>query len=402
MPNASTTPGPSVSPFDTPIDRTQSDSAKWTYYPAGTLPLWVADMDFASPQPIVDALRARADHAVFGYAMDSVSLREAVVTRLAARYGWQITPDMIVFLPGLVSGLNVVARAVGATGDGILVNTPVYPPFLSATTNQARTLHNAPLAKSTRHDGARRPYLHYALDFDAFAHALQPNTRLYMLCNPHNPVGRAYSRAELEAVGEFALYHDLVICSDEIHAELVLGDTAHIPLASLSPELAARTITLIAPSKTFNVPGLGCSLAIIPDPTLRNQLQQASAGIVPHVNLMGYVAAEAAYTQCDPWLEALLAYLTANRDFLVDTVRARMPKVELTVPEATYLGWLDFSAYGLENPYEFFLENAKVALSAGTPFGAGGEQFVRLNFGCPRATLQQALDQMTAALERAA
>ncbi len=267
--------------------------------------------------------------------------------------------------------------------------------------DQARELHNAPLIKTTRQDAAGRPYLYYEVDFDAMARGIQPSTKLFMLCNPHNPVGRVYTRAELERMGELALQHDLTICADEIHAELLLGESQHIPIATLSPEIAMRTVTLIAPSKTFNVPGLGCSLAVIPDPALRRQLERTSAGIVPHVNVLGYVAAFAAYTQCDDWLDELLEYLTANRDFLLDYVRANMPKVVMTVPEATYLAWLDFSAYGLDDPYQYFLDRAKVALNAGAPFGEGGKHFARLNFGCPRATLHQALDRMLAALPNA-
>lgn len=392
----------STSPFDTLIDRAHSDSGKWSTYGSDVLPLWVADMDFASPQPIVDALHARVDHQVFGYPTDPVELREAAVARLAQRYGWKITPEMIVFLPGLVSGLNVVARATGTPGSGVLVSTPVYPPFMSAPANQDRESQNAPLAKHTRRDHQGRAYLHYEMDFDAMARRVEPSTKLLMLCNPHNPVGRAYTQAELEQLAGFALSHDLTICSDEIHAELLLGQTRHIPVASLDDEIAARSITLLAPSKTFNIPGLGCSLAVIPNPDLRAQINRTSAGIVPHVNLMGYTAALAAYTRCDDWLHELLAYLTANRDFVVEFVRAEMPKVELTIPEATYLLWLDFSPYGLDNPHKFFLDHAKVALNSGAIFGEGGESFARLNFGCPRAILAEALTRMADALHKAA
>ncbi|MCB9136901.1 MAG: putative C-S lyase [Caldilineaceae bacterium] len=378
--------------FDQVVNRRGTDSAKWGYFPEA-LPLWVADMDFRSPQPILDALTARVEEGVFGYALELPELKEAIAARLANRYDWQVTPEEIVFLPGLVSGLNAVSRAIGAPGDGILVNTPVYPPFLTAPENQGRELHAA--EQRTEEEGGT---LRYAIDFDALEAAIRPNTRMFILCNPHNPTGRAYTREELERLADMAARHDLIVCSDEIHCELILDDVKHIPLASLGPDVAARTITLIAPSKTFNVPGLGLSAAIVPNPDLRKQLEQGMAGIVPHCNLLGMHAALAAYTQCDDWLAELLAYLRANRDYAVDYIARHMPNLRTTVPEATYLLWIDCRGAGLENPQEFFLEEAGVALNDGAGFGQGGEGFVRLNLGCTRALLNEALDKMTAAL----
>ncbi|MBX3009940.1 MAG: PatB family C-S lyase [Caldilineaceae bacterium] len=381
--------------FDTIIDRRASDSAKWHFYSEDVLPMWVADMDFRSPEPILRAMHERIDHGVFGYGGVTAQLREVICERMARLYNWKVHPEAIVSLPGLVSGLNVVSRAIGDRGDGVLVNTPVYPPFLSAPTNQERELQSAPLAKEEK-----QGLLHYSLDVAALTQALQANTRLFILCNPHNPIGRAYTRAELQQLAEFCLRHDLVICSDEIHCDLLLGSTQHIPLASLDPEIAERTITLMAPSKTFNVPGLGCSLAIIPNAGLRQKLQKASNGIVPHVNLLGYTAAVAAYAECEDWLQELRTYLTANRDLLVETITREMPQLRVTVPEATYLGWIDCRESGIEgNPQKFFLEQAKVALNDGVPFGDGGEGFVRLNFGCPRGLLEQGLASMQRALQ---
>ncbi|MCB0045182.1 MAG: PatB family C-S lyase [Caldilineaceae bacterium] len=378
--------------FDQVVNRRGTDSAKWGYFPEA-LPLWVADMDFRSPQPILDALTERVEEGVFGYALELPELKEAIAARLANRYDWQVTPEEIVFLPGLVSGLNAVSRAIGAPGDGILVNTPVYPPFLTAPENQGRELHAA--EQRAEEEGGT---LRYTIDFDALETAIRPNTRMFILCNPHNPTGRAYIREELERLADMAARHDLIVCSDEIHCELILDDVKHIPLASLGPDVAARTITLIAPSKTFNVPGLGLSAAIVPNAELRKQLEQGMAGIVPHCNLLGMHAALAAYTQCDDWLAELLAYLRANRDYAVDYIARHMPNLRTTVPEATYLLWIDCRGAGLENPQQFFLEEAGVALNDGTAFGQGGEGFVRLNLGCTRATLKEALDKMTAAL----
>ena len=356
--------------------------------------MWVADMDFAAPQPIIDALHRRVGHGVFGYGMESKALKQTLVDRMARLYGWTIAPDDIVFLPGLVSGLNIVSRAIGERGDGVLINTPVYGPFLTAPVNQYRTLQSAPL-NVTQTD--RR--LHYELNMDGLAGAVLPNTKLFLLCNPHNPVGRAFTHDELSEIAAFCESHDLVICSDEIHCDLLLGGTRHIPIASLSPEVAQRTITLMAPSKTFNSPGLGASFAIVQNPALRKQFEAAMAGIVPHVNIFGMAAAEAAYTECDDWLQALRAYLTANRDFAVAFIEKHLSGVNLTVPEATYLLWLDLRSHGAEKPAEMLMQQAKLAVNEGAWFGEGGEGFVRLNFGCPRAILEQGLQQLHAALE---
>lgn len=384
--------------FDHPVERRGTDSGKWGWFGEDVLPMWVADMDFASPQPIINALLHRIQHGVFGYGMDSPLLKQVLVDRMAQRYGWTIQPDDIVMLPGLVSGLNVVSRAVGEPGDGVLINTPVYGPFLTAPVNQQRTLQSAPLHAT--HAGQ---HLHYELNMSGLTAAMAPHTRLFLLCNPHNPVGRAFTRAELTEIAAFCDQHNLMICSDEIHCDLLLGGTQHIPIASLAPEVAQRTITLMAPSKTFNVPGLGASFAIIQNPGLRKQFEAAMAGIVPHVNILGMVAAEAAYTECDDWLQALRAYLTANRDFAVRYVEEHMPDVVTTIPEATYLLWLDLRMTGLgDKPADRLLKDAKLAVNEGSWFGAGGEGFIRLNFGCPRSTLAEGLERIRAAVAAAA
>jgi cystathionine beta-lyase len=384
--------------FDEIIERRGTDSGKWQYYGEDVLPMWVADMDFRSPEPVVRALHERVAHGVFGYGNEGPELRETICARMARLYNWQIEPADILFLPGLVSGLNLVARAIGEPGDGVLTMTPVYPPFLSAPFNQDRQLHEAQLA--VERTGQR---LRYVVDDDALAAAVQRNTRLFLLCNPHNPVGRAYTRAELRRMGELALRRNLTICSDEIHSDLLLGETKHVPIATLDPDLAQRTITLIAPSKTYNLPGLGCSMAIVQNPALRQRLQRAAAGILPHVNILGMVAAQAAYCEAESWLADLRRYLTANRDYLVRFVEEQLPQVCTTVPEATYLAWLDCGALRLPlSPQRFCLEQAKVALVDGASFGRGGEGFVRLNFGCPRSLLEQGLEQVACALRTVA
>ena len=383
--------------FDRVIDRRASDSGKWNRYPADVLPLWVADMDFAVPDAIVSALRARVEHGVFGYGSEPETLKRTIVERMHRLYGWEILPEDVVMLPGLVSGLNAVASAVGAPGSSILADTPVYGPFLTAPLNQGRTLSTAEQPVKVQADGT----LYYESDIDALEAAVRGDTGLMYLCSPHNPTGRAWSPGELARFAGLAERHDLVLCSDEIHCDLLHDGVGHVPVASLAPEIANRTITLMAPSKTFNVPGLGAAFAIVQNKTLRGQLEKAMAGIVPHTNILGVVAAQAAFTGGDEWLQELRAYLTANRDFVVDFVRDNLHGVRTTRPEATYLAWFDCRETGIEgSPSAFFLEHAKVAVNEGTFFGDAGKGFVRLNFGCRRSVLQEGLERMAEALAR--
>ena len=383
--------------FDTVPDRRGSDSVKWQRYGPEVLPMWVADMDFASPEPIIHALQQRVAHGVFGYGAIPPELPALLCERLLHRYRWTVEPEQIVFLPGLVSGLNVACRAVGESGDGVLVQTPVYPPFLTAPAAQDRRLQTAELAA-----GHRGEWLYYEPDCDTLAAAVATRTRLFILCHPHNPVGRVYTRTELVQLAEFCLRHKLVICSDEIHCDLLLGGQRHQPLATLDPAIAKHCITLMAPSKTFNIAGLGISFAIIQDAVLRRRFKAAMAGIVPHINILGFTAALAAYRDCEAWLTALLGYLTANRDYLLAFVQHHLPGIRATCPEATYLAWLDCRQAKIPgNPHALLLEQAKVACNDGATFGPGGEGFIRLNFGCPRSLLAEGLERVRSALAQA-
>lgn len=378
--------------LDRIIDRRGSDSEKWRRYGPDVLPLWVADMDFRSPEPVIRALRERVDHGIFGYGREPDGLRELLVARLQRLYGWQVSPDALVFIPGVVIGLNLCCRAFARPGEGVLVQTPVYPPILHAWSNAG--LERREMELTRLEDGT------YAVDCEAFERAAQEGTRLFILCNPHNPVGRAFRPDELERMAEICLRHDILICSDEIHCDLVFNGVRHTPIASLSPEVARRTITLMAPSKTFNIAGLCCAFAIIPDPVLREAFRRAARGIVGEPNVLAFTATEAAYREGQPWLDEVLRYLEANRDYLLREVPARLPGVRMACPEATFLAWLDCREAAIPgNPYEFFLRQARVALNDGTTFGRGGEGFVRLNFGCPRALLEEALQRMQRALE---
>ena len=377
--------------FDTVPDRLGTDSQKWQKY-AGRdiLPLWVADMDFKSSPAIIAALHDRVAHGIFGYARPVKSTVDAVVDALQRNYAWKIDPAWIVWLPGLVCGLNITAQAFAQAGEEVLTLTPVYPPFMSAPKNSARL---STQAACVLRDG------HWEIDWSALERAITPRTKLFYLCNPHNPLARVWRREELIRLGEFCARHHLVLCSDEIHCDLILDPTLHhLPAASISPEISARTLTLMAPSKTYNVPGLGTSFAIISDPALRAQFIRATSGVVAEVTALGFTACEAAYRDSEAWRQALLTYLRGNRDFLLDYLARELPDIRVEAPiEATYLAWLNLEALYLENPVAHF-ENHGVGLSEGAYFGARQGHYVRLNFGCPRATLAEALHRMKTAL----
>ncbi len=380
--------------FDRVIDRRRTESNKWHKYPPDVLPLWVADMDFRSPEPVIRALRERVEHGVFGYGVEQPEFYEVFLDRLQTRYGWRVSPEAILVIPGVIPGFNLAARALTAPGDGLLLQTPVYPPIGRVPGNVGLTSDEMEL--ELQPDGR------YAIDFERFEAAIGERTRMFLLCNPHNPVGRVFRRDELERMAEVCLQRGLLICADEVHCELTFSRQQHVPIASLDAEIAARTITLMAPSKSFNLPGLKCAVAIIPNASLREKFVAAQLDLVRAVNVLGYTAALAAYRDGQPWLDALLRYLEANRDFVVEYARSKLPGVRAASPEATYLAWLDCREADLpdSDPYTFFLDKARVALNDGKTFGRGGAGFVRLNFACPRATLAEGLDRMRHALER--
>jgi cystathionine beta-lyase len=377
--------------FDTVPERRGTDSQKWQKY-AGrdVLPLWVADMDFKSSPAILQALHDRVDQGIFGYARPVASTTAAIVEAMSARYGWKIDPAWIVWLPGLVVGLNVTAQAFAQPGEEVLTLAPVYPPFMTAPKNSTRVSTTVDFVLQ---DGR------WTIDWAALEKAVTPRTRLFYLCNPHNPLARVWRRDELVRLGEFCVRHNLVLCSDEIHCDLILDPALpHIPTGTLGGDLARRTITLMAPSKTYNVPGLGTSFAIIPDQALRAQFVRATAGIVAEVTALGFTACEAAYRDSEPWRQGLLACLRGNRDYLMDFVARELPGVKIEAPiEATYLAWLNVAALNLADPIAHF-EKHGVGLSDGAFFGSPKGRHVRINFGCPRATLAEALRRMKAAL----
>lgn len=378
---------PSPSDFDREVDRKRTSSQKWDKYGArDILPMWVADTDFRSPPAIIAALQQRIEHGVFGYTLPPAELTEVVLERLLRLYRWKVEAEALVWLPGLVCGLHLACRSVGEPGSAVLAPKPIYPPFMSAPRLSDRTLISVPMCQQQQR---------WLIDFDALERAITPSTRLLLFCNPQNPGGSVYRRSELERLLAICQRHHLVLCSDEIHCDLLLEPgIEHLPVAALDPQAARQCITLMAPSKTFNIAGLGCSLAIIPDPQLRQQFQRVRRGIVPDVNLLGYTATLAAYRDGDAWNRQQCDYLRHNRDYLLREINA-IEGLKLDPFEATYLAWIDVSALRLENPPAFF-EQAGVGMSPGADFG--DRRFMRMNFGCTRRTLEEAVRRIRQAL----
>lgn len=388
--------------FDKIINRRSSNSIKWNAFPEDVLPMWVADMDFAAPQPILDALQATLEHGVLGYEFKVNQLRANVAERMQRLYNWDVSAEDVVLVPGLVTGFNIAARIACQPGDGILIQPPVYFPFMKVQKNTATVMQVAELKKVTHGHT-----LHHEIDWDVFenaVHSENAKTSMFLFCNPHNPTGTIYTDEELQRMVDICEKDDILICSDEIHSELLLGGTKHTPIASLSPESGRRTITLVAASKTFNVAGLFVGFAIIQNESLRRKFVAETEKLTLHTNSLGHIASEVAFSgACDNWLDELLAYLTANRDFVVNYVKQNLPGVRVSNPDATYLAWLDFSELVeqgkvTEPLQDFFIENGKVAFNEGASFGPGGEGFVRLNFGCPRETLVDGLERIKKAL----
>lgn len=375
--------------FDQLFDRHHTGSTKWSRYPADVLPMWVADMDFAAPPVIVEALQQRLLHPLLGYSVAQDNLREAIVADLWNKYSWQVKPQELIFLPGVESGFNMALKALVQAQQNVVVQVPNYPPLRHAPAHWG--LNKVELEFNAQADGT------YATPLDALRESLKGGGAL-LLSNPHNPIGKVFAREELQAVADICAAQDAWIISDEIHAELCFDGRVHIPTASLSPEISKRTITLMSASKAYNIAGLKTSFMIIQDAALRERVNHARCGMVDSVNPLGMEATRVAYSEAGPWLAELKIYLQANRDWLVDAVRTRMPGVTINVPQGTYLAWLDCTALDLPDPQRFFLEQGKVGLSAGLDFGDRHQQFVRLNFGCPRALLEEGIARMERAL----
>jgi len=367
--------------FDTPIDRRGTNSIKWDAYGPEYLPMFIADSDFAAPEAVTDALIARARHPVYGYSMPGEALYEAFLGWFARAYGFRPERDWVELIGGIVPALGVASTV--AAGGSITV-TPNYPMLLSAPGRAGRQMRTVPL----RNENER-----YTLDFDALRAALTPDTKIFYLCNPQNPVGRVYTWEELRRLSDFARENGLLIVSDEIHCELVY-DRPHTPFFAVSEYARDHSITLMAPGKTYNIPGCSLAFAVIPDPALRESFRRAGYAM-GHPGIFETAAAAAAYRDGGPWRDALVAYLRENRDFLESELRRRFPGARFPHTEGTYLQWMDFRPYGLESG-DAFREKARIILNDGAPFGLPG--YVRLNFACTRATLREALDRIETAI----
>jgi len=375
-----------------PGSRRPSRGEKWSLYPEDVLPVWVADMDFPIAEPIRRVLRFGVERSDLGYPIHPAptDVPEIAVARMRERFGWSPSPDGVEILTDVVQGLYVALDRFAEPGQGAVVLTPIYPPFLGAVRSMRRRLVDCPL----RLGGGG-----YRVDLDAIRDAGDAETRLLLLCNPHNPTGRAFDRGELEGLAAIAEERDWVVVSDEIHADITYPGHAHLPFAALSAQTAARTITLTAASKAFNTAGLRCGIAIFGSPELKRRFNSLPRHLRGGIGLLGIEGLRAAWTHGQPWLEQVLAYLEGNRQLVVDFVRDALPGVTLFPPDATYLAWLDCRQLGLEpSPAAHFLERGRVALSDGAAFGEPGRGFARLNFATSRSILNDALERVAKSL----
>lgn len=371
--------------FDTQIDRANTNSDKWSKYNDSVIPMWVADMDFDSPECIKNAINQRVEKGVYGYTSTPKALENAIQSHLFTRYQWSVSAGHLVHLPGLVCALHLSVRVFSEVGDAVVVPGPVYYHLTKAPLLSERELLTVDM---TIQDGRWLPDMP-----QLEAACANPKSKMILLCNPHNPGGTVYTKEELLRIHALAERYDLLVVSDEIHCDLILDDLPHVPFASLNEDAANRCITLMAPSKTFNIAGLGYAFAIIENTLLRQAFNQSRAGLIPSPNMIGLTAATAAYQEGQEWHRALLAYLRKNRDFLAQRLSAT--PLKMLHLEATYLAWIDVSMLSLEDPHAFFVA-AGVGVSDGKDFGNPG--YVRLNFGCPQSTLDQALTRIEKAL----
>jgi cystathionine beta-lyase len=372
--------------FATAPDRHGTGSEKWDRWPGrDVIPTWVADMDFPAPEVVLDAIRERVNHGVFGYTDIPPGFKPALIEHLHRRHGLAVEPDWITSTPGVVNGLAITARLFSKPGDGIITFTPVYPPFISLPGLAGRECIRVPLAQ-----GATA----WTIDWDRLEASVTPTTKLFWLCHPHNPTGTVFREAELSKIAEFAARHDLVVVSDEIWSDLVLdedtGGTKHVPFASIDHPKARDCVTLVAPSKTWNLAGLGCAAAICRDRAIIKKWRAAGGGLVPMINPLGYAAAEAAWRHGDEWRRRLMTVLRLHRTMVAEAV-ATIPGMKCVPAEATYLAWLDCRGTGVADP-QAACEAAGIGPSDGKDFGSPG--FIRLNTACPTDRLAEILRRL--------
>ncbi|MBF4693372.1 MalY/PatB family protein [Fusibacter ferrireducens] len=386
--------------FDEVIDRKNTNAMKYEpsvlkemFKSEDVLPMWVADMDFRCPEVVVDAISERAKHGIFGYSGVDDAYYDVFIDWNKRRNQWHIHRDWICYTPGIVPAVHYIIRAFCHTGDKVIIQNPVYYPFAQAIVNNGAQVVTNPLKR----EGGQ-----YIMDYEDFeAKAKDPRVKLFILCSPHNPIGRVWRKDELEKIGEICLANNVLVVSDEIHSDLIMSGHKHIPFASLSEAFSEHSITCMAPSKTFNIAGLQVSNIIIPNAELRMAYQTIlENNAIRHANTFGIVAQKAAYGMGEPWLNEALEYIEANMDYIADFVKARLPEITFVKPEATYLAWLDFNQLGMSpSELETWMQTeVKLALDEGYIFGAGGEGYERINVACPRSILKEALERIEKAV----
>lgn len=380
------------------MERRGTNCEKWDYLEeefgkSDLLALWVADMDFPAPPEVLKALHNKIDEGALGYPITPDSILEAVTGWQKKRHGWEIGKESVTWAPGVVAGLAFSLMAFTKPGDGVIIQTPVYPPFYAIINDAGRRIVKNPL---------KRENGHFVMDLEGLEKLVTPTCRTLILCSPHNPVARVWTREELDALAEIAKRKDILVISDEIHQDLVFSDAKHICIASLSDEMSSRTVTFVAPSKTFNIAGMKSSVALIPDEKLRFRYQSVLDRFhLGSLSILGLTATETAYAECAEWLDELMAYLEENREMTEKFVKEQMPKAKMDHPEGTYIFWIDFRGYGFnsETLMDFLVNEAKVALNNGSNFGTEGEGFARINIGTNRAQLKEALERIAGALQ---
>jgi len=383
--------------FETIIDRTSKNSVKWTLMKRMTglddlIPLWVADMDFTAPPEVVDALKERAAHPIYGYTVPTEGYHNGLINWMDKRHGWSgVEKEWILYTPGVVAGFSIAIQAYSQPGDKVVIQPPVYYPFKRQILGTGRQVVENPLKIV---DG------YYEMDFEDLADKIDDRTKMIILCSPHNPVSRVWKREELEKLVEICEEKDILIISDEIHNDLILGEIKHTPTATISEGALQRTVTLVAPSKTFNLAGLTNANAIIPNKKLREAFRSQASKGSGHGNIFGMVAQDAAYNKGEAWLEELLTYLRGNLKYLKEFIDEKIPGLKLYPLEGTYLAWVDCTSLGMndEELNEFMLKKAKLWLDEGTLFGTGGSMFMRINLACPRSLLKRALVNLETAV----
>ncbi len=383
--------------FDNEICRKGTNSVKWdinerVFGTKDVLPMWVADMDFQAPEIVVKELAQKVNHGIFGYSLPLAETSEAITGWLKRRHQWEVTSSSITYSPGVVFAISMAIQEFSSPGDKILIQSPIYTPFFEMIEKNNRTVLNSPLIlKNNR----------YYIDFDDLEKNLDPSVKLFLLCNPHNPGGRVWSKEELRRLGQICLKHNILIVSDEIHSDLIIGDQTHIPFASISKEFAEQSLTLIAPSKTFNLAGLQASATIIPNRSLRTRFdkRQQQQGFFT-LGTFGIIGMEAAYLHGDEWLDNLIEYLRQNVTYLMNFIESNLPRVKVIRPDASYLVWLDCRELGLTDSElkDVLIKKGKLGLEPGPKYGPGGEGFVRINIGCPLSTLEEGLTRLKVAL----